>query len=188
MSGVIGVEGAGDADKRLELTAVLAFQPRPLVLANRAAAAVLERTRTSRGSSAVLEPPPQPPMLADRPAVAPASKLQCPCCGDLKVLSKSIGQKGITVVISADRYFSAHFERAGVKCETHGGSFKVCAVCCKLALAAHAKAIALFPSCIAFTDAVSSSKAARVLSHPIICGGTSLVCTCGAIHTCIITK
>jgi hypothetical protein len=36
-----------------------------------------------------LEPPPQPPMLADRPAVAPASKLQCQSCGDSKVLSKS---------------------------------------------------------------------------------------------------
>jgi hypothetical protein len=74
MSDVIGVEGAGDADTRLEWTAVLAFQPRPLVLANRAAAAVLERTHLSRGPSAVLEPPPPPPMLADRPAVAPASK------------------------------------------------------------------------------------------------------------------
>ena len=100
MSGVIGVKGAGDADTRLEWTTVLAFQPRPLVLENRAAAAVLE-------------PPPQPPMLADRPAVAPASKLQCSCCGDSKVLSKSFGQKGITVVISADRYFAGHFERAG---------------------------------------------------------------------------
>ena len=182
MSDVIGVEGAGDADTRLEWTAVLAFQPRPLVLANRAAAAVLERTHASRGPSAVLEPPPPPPMLADRPAVAPASKLQCPCCGDSKVLSKSFGQKGITVVISADRYFAGHFERAGVKCETHGGSFKVCAVCYRLALAAYAKAIALFPSCITFADAVSSSKAARVLPYRIICGGALLVITCVALH------
>jgi hypothetical protein len=81
MSDVISVEGAGDADTRLEWTAVLAFQPRPLVLANRVAAAVLERTHASRGPY-VLEPLPQPPMLADRPAVAHASKLQCPCFGD----------------------------------------------------------------------------------------------------------
>ena len=210
MSDVIGVEGAGDAGTRLEWTAVLAFQPRPLVLAgdadaridsaavlafrprplvlaNLAAVAVLALlphtpTLANRGAAAVLERRPQPLMLADRLAAAPASKLQCPSCGESKIHSKSIGQKGIAVVISADRYFAAHLESAGVKHEIYGGSFKVCAVCCKLGLAAFAKATALFPSCITFADAVSSSKAARVWPYRIICGGTSMVLTCVALH------
>jgi predicted RNA-binding Zn-ribbon protein involved in translation (DUF1610 family) len=104
-----------------------------------------------------------------------SSKLQCPSCGEVKLLSKSIGQKGIAVAISANRDFCAHFESAGVKLQKNGPSFKVCTKCCKLVTAAIVMALFLFPSCFLFNNATSSSKAAVTLPNRIVCGGTSLV-------------
>ncbi len=59
MGDVIGAEGAGDADARIDSAAVLAFRPRPLALANLAAVAVLALpphipTLANRGAAAVL--------------------------------------------------------------------------------------------------------------------------------------
>lgn len=104
-----------------------------------------------------------------------SSKLRCPSCGEEKLLLRSIGQKGIAVAISANRDFRAQFESAGVPLQKNGSSFKVCGTCCKLATAAIAVAIFLFPICFIFNNAISSSKPAVILPNRIVCGGTSLV-------------